>query len=41
MPLVIAMAGVSLVAAFDWVRARSARRRVTEPEAVESVLAPH
>jgi 4-amino-4-deoxy-L-arabinose transferase-like glycosyltransferase len=41
MPLVIAMAGVSLVAAADWVRVRTARRRVAEPEAVESVLAPH
>ena len=41
MPLVIAMAGVSLVAAVDWARARTARRRVPEPEAVESVLAPH
>ena len=41
MPLVIALAGVSLVAAVDWARARAARRRVVEPEAVESVLAPH
>lgn len=41
MPLVIAMAGVSLVAAADWMRAGPARRRVTEPEPVESVLAPH
>ena len=41
MPLVIAMAGVSLVAAVDWARARTTRGRVVEPEAVESVLAPH
>jgi 4-amino-4-deoxy-L-arabinose transferase-like glycosyltransferase len=41
MPLVIAMAGVSVVAAYDWARARTARGRVAEPEAVESVLAPH
>ena len=41
MPLVIALAGVSLVAAYDWARERSERRRVPEPEAVESVLAPH
>jgi 4-amino-4-deoxy-L-arabinose transferase-like glycosyltransferase len=39
MPLVIAMAGVSLVAAVDWVRAT--RKRATDTEAVESVLAPH
>ncbi len=41
MPLVIALAGVSLVAAYDWARDRSERRRVPDPEAVESVLAPH
>ena len=41
MPLVIAMAGVSLVAAVDWARARTTRGRAVEPEAVESVLAPH
>jgi 4-amino-4-deoxy-L-arabinose transferase-like glycosyltransferase len=41
MPLVMALAGVSLVAALDWARDRAARRRVAEPEAVESVLAPH
>ena len=41
MPLVIALAGVGVIAVVDWVRARTARRRVGEPEAVESVLAPH
>ena len=41
MPLVMALAGVSLIAAFDWARVRAARKRVTESEAVESVLAPH
>ena len=41
MPLVMALAGVSLIAAFDWARVRAARKRVTDTEAVESVLAPH
>jgi 4-amino-4-deoxy-L-arabinose transferase-like glycosyltransferase len=41
MPLVIALAGVSLTAAVDWARERTPRRRVSEPEPVESVLAPH
>ena len=42
MPLVIALAGVSLVARRR-LGARARRRvgRVAEPEAVESVLAPH
>ena len=41
MPLVMALAGVSLIAAFDWARVRASRKRVTETEAVESLLAPH
>jgi Dolichyl-phosphate-mannose-protein mannosyltransferase len=41
MPLVIALAGASVIAAADWVRVRAARKRVAEPDTVESVLAPH
>jgi 4-amino-4-deoxy-L-arabinose transferase-like glycosyltransferase len=41
MPLVMALAGVSLTATVDSARERAARRRVVEPEAVESLLAPH
>jgi MYXO-CTERM domain-containing protein len=41
MPLVIALAGVSLSFAYDWTRERAGRRRVPEPEPIESVLAPH
>jgi len=41
MPLVIALAGVSLSFAVDWTRERAARRRLPEPEPIESALAPH
>jgi hypothetical protein len=38
MPLVFALAGVSVSFAFEWARDRAGRRRVAQPE---SVLAPH
>jgi hypothetical protein len=41
MPLVIVLAGVSLTAAAEWARERTARRRLPEQETIESVLASH
>ena len=40
MPLVFALAGVGAIAVVEWSRERLARRRVAEPDTIESALAP-